>query len=1060
MENQMTFKNWQSIPLLLVSGTMIAAEPALPAKVSYSRDIHPVLSEKCFTCHGNDPKSRKADLRVDAAEFVLAKRGEKGDELPVLIPGKPDLSEFFYRVSTEDAEDIMPPQKFKKPLTKGEVALLKLWIEQGAEYESHWAYNRPVRPKEPRVGQWARNPVDRFILSRLDDAGLSPNPPADRNTLVRRISFDMTGLPPAPADVEAFVNDPEPLNKAVSTLIGKYFNSVHFGEHQGRYWLDAARYGDTHGLHLDNYREIWPYRDWVIQAFNNNMPFDQFAIEQLAGDLLPEASLSQKVATGFVRCNVTTSEGGAIDEEYLAVYALDRVATTSKVFLGLAADCASCHDHKFDPITIKDFYSMTAFFRNNTQLAMDGNKKDTPPNLFVPTMADRQRWSELDPAVATVKQRMVARGKDSGDAFLKWQDSFKQSHKKVSPEKLLLQLSLDEGDGRIVKGKNCQEFELQGSVKWVNGYAGKAWEITGDGFADLGNLGDFEHDQAFSYGAWVKTNSKINAAFFGKMDMEGGHRGWDLWSHGGPIAVHIISQWPDYALKVVTKDKVKDNEWTHVFATYDGSGKASGVKIYFNGELKPHSATNDSLTGPVSTKTHLKLGRRSHGQGAIGAAIQDLRVYGRELSADEVSILSGGNGIQAILATSPESRDAKQKQQLLQYYLDNADSAYAELKKELAGLEKEKEEIQKRGGTTLVMQEKEGEPFAHILHRGQYDQPRDKVSAGTPAAFLPMKDSMPKNRLGLAQWLMDPEHPLTARVTVNRLWQQLFGIGIVGTPDDFGNTGELPINQELLDWLAVEFVESGWDMRHMLRLMLTSSTYLQDSASSEKKNRVDPANRLLSRGPRFRLDAEMIRDQALAASGLLERKVGGPSVKPYQPEGIWFAVGYSGSNTVRFKQDNGDKLYRRSLYTFWKRTAPPPTMEIFNAPSRENCTVQRERTNTPLQALVLMNDPQFVEAARHLAANAIKECGDDLAKRADYMAVRVLARKFDDVEQGIVRHSLEAFLNAYKNNPEGAKGVVSVGDSPAQEGIPTEELAAWTMVASQVLNFDEAITKH
>ena len=1033
-----------------------------PDKISYSRDIHPIISEKCFTCHGNDAETREADLRVDAAKYVLAKRGKDGDDPAVIIPGKPDDSEFFYRISTDDDDDIMPPVKFKKPLTKDEVALLKRWIEQGAEYESHWAFQAPVRPMEPELekASWVRNPIDRFILGALEKKGLQPNPVAARKTLVRRIAFDLTGLPPTTDEVEKFVKDPAPLDEAVSKLIKKYFKSVHYGEHRARYWLDAARYGDTHGLHLDNYREIWPYRDWVINAFNKNMPFDQFAIEQLAGDLLPEPTMDQKIATGFVRCNVTTSEGGAIDDEYLAIYALDRVATTSKVFMGLSADCASCHDHKFDPISMKDFYSLSAFFRNNTQRAMDGNIKDTPPNLFVPAQADRKRWTQVAPAIADVKKLMAARGGKAKDEFAKWQASFKESQKEASREGLVVHLPLNEGEGKEIKGKDCQEFELQGSVKWVDGNGGKAWQITGDGFADLGNLGDFEHDEAFSYGAWVKTTSKINAALFAKMDMQGGHRGWDLWAHGGSMAFHLINAWPEYALKVVTKNKVKDNEWTHVAVTYDGSGKASGVKMYFNGDLQPHTASNDTLTGSTSTETTFKLGRRSHGQGAIGAALQDVRIYDRKLSPDEVSALAGSSAIQAVLAVEPAKRDAKQKKKLLQYYLDNADEPYAKLKEDLAALEKEQAEIKKRGGITLVMQEKPGEPFAHVLHRGEYDNPGEKVSAATPASFLPMKEGMPKNRLGLAQWLLDAEHPLTARVTVNRLWQQVFGVGLVASAGDFGTMGELPSNQALLDWLSVEFVESGWDVQHILRLILTSSTYLQDSASSEQKNRLDPDNLLLSRGPRFRLDAEMIRDQALAVSGLLVRKVGGPSVKPYQPQGIWFAVGYSGSNTVRFKQDAGEKLYRRSLYTFWKRTAAPPTMEIFNAPSRETCTVQRERTNTPLQALVLMNDPQFMEAARHFAANAMKVGGDDARLRADYLARKILSRPLVDAEFTIIDRAYKAFLKAYQANSKAASELLSIGDSPPTEGLPQPEAAAWTMVASQFFNFDEAITKH
>ena len=924
------------------------------------------------------------------------------------------------------------------------------------------AFTSPVRPALAEIsdGKWPANPIDHFILARLDAAKLKPNPTADRHTLIRRLSFDLTGLPPSPDVVAAFVNDPAPIDEAYAKLIDDFFRSPHYGEHRARYWLDAARYGDTHGLHLDNYREIWPYRDWVINAFNQNVPFDQFTVEQLAGDLLPDATLDQRIATGFVRCNVTTSEGGAIDDEYLAIYAQDRVATTTKVFMGLNADCAACHDHKFDPLTMRDFYQLTAFFRNSTQKAMDGNAKDTPPTVFVPAPEDRERSPALEAEMDGLRKQLADREGEMQPDFVNWQHEYQDQQLPVDGEALALHVLADEGKGKALKSVDGQSFPIVDDAKWIGGFFGKAVQFAGNSYVELGDAGDFERDAKFSYGAWLRSPGNGNGAAIARMDRDDGHRGWDLWLQGDRVAAHLIYTWPQNFLKVTTKQKLKKEEWTHVFVTYDGSSKAAGLKIYFNGVVQEVDVEGDGLTDTIRTTTSLKLGRRNTGQGFKNGGLHDFRVYGRELSSEEVMRLAKSEVIRDLVAIEPDKRTNQQKETLKRYYLDQVDEPYRGLNSQIAKLEKERAQIRGRGATTLVMQEKPEEPFSHILHRGEYDQPKEKVFATTPAAMFPMPEDAPKNRLGLARWLLEPNHPLTARVTVNRLWQELFGVGLVETAEDFGTMGQAPTHPELLDWLAVEFRESGWDIQHVIRLMVSSSAYRQNSDSTAAKTAADPGNRLISRGPRFRFDAEMIRDQGLAASGLLKPQIGGPSVKPYQPDGVWFAVGYTNSNTARFKPDSGEKLYRRSLYTFWKRTAPPPSMEVFNAPSRESCAVRRERTNTPLQALTLMNDPQFIEAARHLATNAMHACGDNTRGRLDHITFRLLARAFDDEEEALILRSLETFKKVYEADPDAAVGLLSIGDSPCDASLPAPELAAWTMLASQILNFDEAITKN
>lgn len=1048
------------VTVLCAAAGMLAGGLARAETPAYNRDIRPIFAENCFACHGPDSAARKAGLRLDSFEAATAPRdGGPG----VIVPGDPAASALFHRVTTSDDADRMPPPKTKKSLKKEEIALLEQWIASGAEYEAHWSFIPPRRAPlpEPNRSEWVRNPIDAFVLARLEAAGLEPAPEADRATLARRVSLDLTGLPPTPEEVLAFEHDPSP--NAYEKFVDRLLASQRYGEHRARYWLDAARYADTHGIHFDNFREMWSYREWVIDALNANMPFDQFSIEQLAGDLLPDPDLDQLIATGFNRCNMTTSEGGAIDEEYLVLYNRDRTETTSAVWLGLTANCATCHDHKFDPMTQKEFYQMAAFFNNTTQRAMDGNRKDTPPVVVVPTRQDRARWKELPELQAKAQDRVERRRQNALDDFTAW-------IAKADPAEIL--------EGIPTKGLQfaapLKEPAHPSVTVMVNGYprtlslgpaqegviSASAFTTSPENVPAIPEAGDFERDQPFSFGLWVKLHpDDRNGSIIARMDESAGYRGWDLWFQDGRPATHIVHKWPDDALKVIASKAIEPNRWTHVFLTYDGSSKAGGVNIFIDGVMQDVERPADKLQNTIRAEVPLKIGQRNKGDQIENAGVQDLRIYNRELRPAEIAALHTQPRLAWLIEKPAESRTEAEQKALFDGYLAGYDAEFKAASAALASLEQEERDIQRRGTIAHIMNEKEGEPEAYVLFRGEYTQRREKVGPATPAFLPPMPEDFPRDRLGFARWLFLPEHPLTARVTVNRFWQQLFGTGIVRTPGDFGVTGESPSHPMLLDWLAVEFRDSGWDIKAFYKLMVMSATYRQAAIITPEKLEKDEQNRLFSRGPRFRMDAEMIRDYALAASGLLSPRIGGPSVRPYQPAGVWEMVAMPESNTRDYKRDSGEKLYRRSLYTFWKRSAPPASMDVFNAPSRETCTVRRERTNTPLQALATLNGPQFVEAARCLAQKALASAAESDPERLDRIARRLLAREFRPKEREVVLGVLADLRAHYKAAPEDAKALIEVGEAPVRPGLEPVQLAAYTMVVNQLMNLDEVLNK-
>jgi mono/diheme cytochrome c family protein len=1019
-----------------------SAGAAPPPAVDFSRQIQPILAENCCACHGPDSAARKAKLRLDTKAGAFAPLRSGG---LAIVPGKSAESVLIERVSSDDPTVRMPPPKTGKRLKPEQIALLRQWIDQGAAWSVHWAFVPPQKPALPKVADAARprSPIDYFIRARLEQEHLQPSPEADRATLLRRVTLDLTGLPPAPAEVDAFLADRSP--EAYEKVVDRLLESPHYGEHLARFWLDAARYGDTHGLHLDNYREMWPFREWVIKAFNQNLPFDRFLTMQLAGDLLPEPSLDDLVATGFNRCHVTTNEGGAIAEEFYVRNVVDEVETSGTVFLGLTVGCARCHDHKYDPIKQKDFYQLFAFFNSMDGSPLDGNAARYPPIVLVATPEQKAALARLDQQIAAVKAALTAAA-----AQVKYDDTAdaKESERSAPAEYVWIDDDIPAGakpsadggvNGRwqfVSKPEHPVFSGTRSVMRKATGLSQQYFEGAPKGL----RVG--QGDKLFAYVyldpanpprevmlQW-NTGQWQHRAYWGENLIPWGKDGSGERRQLGPLPAK--GQWVRLeveAAKVGLKPGAVINGWA--FTQYGGTvyWDKAGIVTRTPQQDQPF----DTLTAWVRTQRAL-----------------------------------GGTGlpkeIQALVKLERDKRSDAQKKQLQEYFIVHAyakaRATFAPHQAELTRLEKEREQLDKQAPATLVFKETKEPKPAYVLKRGEYDQKGEQVERRTPGFLPPLPADAPRNRLGLARWLVAPENPLTARVTVNRLWQHCFGTGLVKTAEDFGTQGEPPSHPELLDWLAVQFREDGWDVKKMMKRLVMSATYRQSSRVTRDRLAKDPDNRLLSRGPRFRLDAEMLRDQALAVSGLLVEKVGGPSVKPPQPRGLWEAVGYTGSNTVKFVADTGpDKVYRRSLYTFWKRTAPPPQMSTFDAPSRESCTVRRERTNTPLQALLLLNGKQYVECARALAERALREGDPNPEARLTWMFRRATARRPDMRELAELRAAYQDHLAVYSRDVEAAKALIAGGESKPDASLSPTELAAWTMVANLILNLDEVITK-
>jgi len=1033
----------------------------LPEEISFNEHIQPILSEYCYHCHGPDSGTRRPDkepLRLDSEEGLSQMRDFGA---PVIIKGKPEESELVKLIRSHDKDEVMPPPESHKVMAPREIALLEKWVAQGAEYEGHWSY-QAVKRIDPPKNDWSDKPIDGFVFEKLGEAGLKPNEPENPRRFHRRLSLDLTGLPPNPEETDAFALAYEKdAEAAISSEADRMLATVASAEQLARHWLDAARYADTHGIHIDNYRAIWPYRDWVVRAFQTNMPWDQFTKEQIAGDLMDNPSLDQKIATGFNRCLATTGEGGAIDAEYDAIYATDRVDTMGAIWLGLTASCASCHDHKFDPFSTKEFYQLTAFFRNNTMGAMDGNNAEHPPTVFVPLMEDRGKWLETESKLADVDRRLAERRGAATVDYEAWLAGAATAKPQDTDSTLSIHFPLEEAEGTLKGIVDGNPLEIAAAPERIDGPLGKAVVVSG-GDIELGNIAGFSRGDQVSYGGFVWFEGSPTGAVVAKMNPALNFRGWDIWLEGGRIGGHIIDSWDKSANKLLAPQQLEEKKWHHVMITFDGrqSGHQS-MAVHIDGKRAGGDIYPNTVGGTLENEVPLRFGSRDGGDSKLTSkvALQDFRFYRRLLRDDEISSLANSQMIANWAALPKEQRSPEQEKALFEHFVTAVDAPSLDLLREKDGLMSGQTQLRERGSPSLVFEEKKDtKPIANILIRGGYSSKGEEVSAATPAMLPPMPEGAPANRLGLAMWLNDTKNPLPARVTMNRLWSQLFGNGIVETTGDFGIMGARPTHPKLLDWLASEFIASKWDYRHMVKTIVTSKAYRQDGSVSPGKLEKDPANHLISRGPRTRLEAEQLRDMALASAGILAEKVGGPPVKPYQPEGIWSAVAMPQSNTKDYKQDSGEALYRRSLYTFWKRTASPPSMEILNAPSREVFCVRRDVTNTPLQALVLMNDPQFVEASRVLAEKALKASGD-FDSRLDHISLRLLNRKFDPEDRNDLHETMDKAVKYYTAKPEEARLAIAIGETKPDESLPAPELAAWSLITNQIFNLDETVTR-
>ena len=1010
---------------LLLPVYCLAQAGGSPHEVEFNRDIRPILSDKCYTCHGPDKANRKTKLRFDTEAGA---KQDLGGHFAI-VPGDPSKSEMIRRITAEKPAMRMPPVWSAYRLNGREIDLIRRWIEQGAKWEKHWAFIPPKRRPLPEVSKrdWPRNPIDYFVLARLEQEGLSPSPEADRERLIRRVTLDLTGLPPTLAEIDAYLNDssPDAYEKVVARLLG----SPRYGERIAERWLDAARYADTNGYQTDGERSMWRWRDWVIDAFNRNMPFDRFTIEQIAGDMMPNATLDQKIASGFNRNHRGNGEGGIIPEEYAVEYVVDRVDTTASVWLGLTLGCARCHDHKYDPFTQKEFYQLYAYFDNIPEKGKAWKYGNSPPLIPAPTAAQQAELEALDQKLSAAETAFTNLKPELDRSERHWE----KSDARFAPV-----------DWTITRGMVVQRH-LAGS----GNFNGK--RVVNTEAEDVAKFGFYDK---FTLSAWIKPASPTGAIITRAEDVPEGE-GYGLYLKDAKLQVNLVNRWLDDALRVETQNAVELNQWHHVMMTYDGSRVAEGIKIYVDGELQKLKINLDDLNQSFATKEPLRIGggggpdNRFHGQ------IREARVYAVVLSPAEAAIAANDDPVGRIAKIAPQNRSAAQAGKIAGYFLErSAPERIREAWQQLVKLREEKEHLIETFPTVMVMQERPAPRDTFVLLRGAYDHPGEKVSRGVPAVLPPFSADWPNNRLGLAKWLVDPSNPLTARVTVNRFWQMYFGTGLVKTVEDFGSQGEWPSNLELLDWLATEFVRTGWDVKAMQRLIVTSATYRQSSKISPELDQRDPENRLLARGPRFRLPAEMVRDQALAVAGLLVEKVGGPSVKPYQPAGLWKELG--GGD---YPQDHGEGLYRRSIYTFWKRTAPPPSMVNFDAAGRETCTVRETRTNTPLQALDLMNDVTYIEASRVLAERMMREGGSTAEERIQFGFRLATARRPRPEETLILLASFQHYLDGFQTNRTAAAKFLSEGEHQRDPDLDMSQLAAYSSISGMILNLDEVITK-
>src|SRR6266508_1166479 len=1106
--------------------TVRAVQSAAPARqIVFNRDIRPILADKCWGCHGPDAPAKKIKLRLDSEGAATA---DLGGGRRAIVPGNPEQSQLVRRITSGDEMTRMPPVDSGRKLTQTEIDLLVEWVRQGALWQRHWSFIPPIRPLLPQIKnkEWSKNAIDHFVLERLEREGMEPSPEADRATLIRRVSLDLTGLPPTPLEVENFLNDKSP--NAYEKFVDRLLASPRYGERMAFRWLDAARYADTNGYQVDGDRSAWRWRDWVIEAFNRNKPFDQFVVEQLAGDLLPNATLYQKIATAFNRNHRINAEGGVVPEEYRVEYVVDRVDTTSTVFMGMTLGCARCHNHKYDPFTQKEYYQLTAYFNSIDEDGHSFDQGNSPPVMAAPTKEQQRRLRQFTQEIALAERRYNALAEKSAMTRRHWEKSLLASNNAnrqwFPDDRLIARLPLDAQSAPVFrksdrahhdqdagrKDEPDRKFEIgfkEGSPRYVESPTGQGVTFDGKIYFDAGMHADFryksistDYRERFTIAAWIYPESEQSGSIVTKVSDSPAEvennvpraEGYGLYFINGKIHFNMVFRWGEDTLRVETEEPLPQRQWSHVAVIFDGlKSWEDRLRIFVNGreaKLKFNQRNFFMLSG--GTKNTLKIGAGGGPQFRFKGALDEVRIYSRALDADEIAALACADSLEKIAAIPAANRTRAQALKIHGAFLEQA--APDELKQArdtLVELKRRKQNFEDDLPTLMVMEETPQPRPTFLLKRGAYDAPEEKVERGVPATLPPLRyggregasriASM-SNRLDFARWLVSAEHPLTSRVAVNRFWQMLFGAGLVRTTEDFGTRGELPSHPELLDWLAVEFMSgsggeresgskasprskslnphsNGWNVKSLLKTMVMSATYRQSSKITPQSQQRDPDNRLLARGPRFRLPAEMIRDQALFVSGLLVEKLGGPSVKPYQPDGLYKDMAFSG--LTGYDRDVGEGLWRRSLSTFWKRTVLSPTMQVFDASAREYCTVRDTRTNTPLQSLNLMNDVTYVEAARLLAQRMLREGGATPQARVAWAFLAVASRRPSESELQVLLRNLSWQMDYFGHNPREATRLLSIGEKRNEAKLDAVELAAYSATASLILNLDEVITK-
>ena len=1026
--------------------------------VDFNREIRPILSRNCFACHGPDAGNRQMGLRLDKLEGMLGERTGFGG--PVIVPGNADDSLLYQRISAPLAGYRMPFNR--PPLTANQIETVRRWINQGAQWQSHWAFIAPEQPELPAIANpsWPQNPIDNFVLARLDQEGLSPSPEADRATLIRRVSLDLTGLPPTLAELDAFLDDDAP--GAYEAVVNRLLQSSRYGERMAVDWLDAARYADTNGYQTDGERSMWRWRDWVINAYNDNMPFDQFTIEQLAGDMLPNATLDQRIATGFNRNHSLNAEGGIDPEEFLIEYAVDRVATTSAVWMGLTLGCARCHDHKFDPIRQTEFYEAIALFNNIPERGKGFKYVNSPPFITAPTTQQQAEIAELDAQLDDARLVFSRLASEVTAEQRRWEDALGATTDVDAEvdwnirDQLLVHHPLDGDISGVHAGESVNATLENGLPHFVNGRLAAAASFDGERFINAGASPNLGYEDEFSLAAWIYPTAQTGVILSRAREGDQGEVGWGFYLEAGKLRLSLSTRILDDGVAAETIVSLPLNQWQHVLATYDGSKTTAGMQIYLAGRALELTPLLDLVGNRLPQREPLRIGASGSSKPKFQGHIDDVRIYGKVLSPAEAAVLATAESVSEIAGLAAEQRTPAQANKLRlsflnQYAPPNIRAAFLAVK----ALERQRKQLWDSYPTVMVMEEMQPRRETFRLIRGAYDNPGEAVFPDVPSVLPPLPEGQEKNRLSFARWLVDPANPLTARVTVNRYWQMYFGTGLVKTADNFGSQGEFPSHPELLDWLAIRFIGSNWDVKQMQRLIVTSATYRQSSVVSPALLQRDPENRLLARATRVRLPAQMIRDQALAISGLLTERIGGPSVGPYQPEGLWDDIVERGQE---YRLSTGEDLYRRSLYTFWKRTRPAPAMVTFDSSTRETHILLPSRTNTPLQALNLMNDVTYTEAARALAERTMSDdfTVDQIVATMYRMAT---AREPESRVRTVLVDAFSGHLARYRSDRAAALQLVSVGESPRNQTLDIAELAAYQMVASLILNLDGTITK-